>query len=128
MVIGGKQYREGFQVSTLKMCLGGNWTWTWHIAALYSDFTACVGLASGDTDPATLSFLGPSGNPMPFRADGRLVRQTTLFAGLPTNVFVGTAQLLNLTIRTTTSGAVIGFGDDSLNVGSTPAVQCVALA
>ena len=124
IVMGDKEYRQGFQVSTLKMCAGGTWTWTWHIAALYTDFTACVGLASGDTDPALLSFLGPTGKALTFGADGRTVYQTTLFAGLPTSVFLSTTQLLNITIRTSTAGATIGFGNDSLNVRATPAVQC----
>jgi hypothetical protein len=124
IVMGGKAYRQGFQVSTLKMCLSGTWTWTWHIAALYTDLTACVGLVSDDTDPATLSFLGPTGKALTFGADGRTVYQTTLFAGLPTSIFLSTTQLLNLTIRTSTAGAIIGFGNDSLNVRATPALAC----
>jgi len=124
IAIGGKEYRQGFQVSTLKVCAGGTWTWTWHIAALYTDFTACVGLASGDTDPATLSFLGPTGKALTFGADGRTVYQTTLFAGLPTSVFLSTTQLLNLTIQTSTAAAIIGFGNDSLNMRARPVVQC----
>lgn len=36
-----------------------------------------LGLASGDTDPGTLSFLGPGGGPTAFQAENRALYQIT---------------------------------------------------
>jgi hypothetical protein len=79
------------------------------MALVFSPLMLLPGLASGDTDPATLSFLGPTGKALTFGADGRTVYQTTLFAGLPTSVFLSTTQLLNLIIQTSTADAIVGF-------------------
>ena len=124
IVMGGTQYAQGFELATPGICLATNWTWTWHIAGHYSGFSACVGLAGGDTSPATLSFLGPTGGALKFGADGTLVHSTTLVAGLPTFVTLGTERLMNLVIRTTTSKATIGFGDDGLYLGGVPVKEC----
>jgi hypothetical protein len=124
LTVGGRARTQGFEISTASRCKGP-WTWTWHIAGLDSQgFTACVGLAGGDTHPATLSFVGPKGALMDFRADGRWVHETTLLAGYPTDVLVTTWLVPNLVVRTTTAGASIGFVDDSLSAGSVPARQC----
>jgi hypothetical protein len=122
--MGGTKYPEGFQVSSQGYCAATIWTWTWHLGGHYSGFAACVGLAGGDTKPATLSFVGPKGMPTVFQADGVQVRATTLVAGLPTFVIVGTTHLMNLIIRTTTAWATIGFGDDGLYPGDVPVREC----
>ena len=124
LIMGGKERAWGFQVSTRARC-HGSWTWTWHIAGLYSQgFTACVGLAGGDTEPATLSFVGPHGGLIAFRAGGRSVHQATLLARYPTDVLVTTWRVPSWVIRTTTPGATISFANDSLSPGPVPARQC----
>ncbi len=123
--MGGAQFLHGFQVSVSRECAGRwTWTWTWHLAGRYSGFSGCVGLAAGDTQPATLSFVGHNGSPILFEADGQQVRSTTLVAGLPTFVKLGTVHLMNLIIRTGTAGASIGFGNDGLFVGDIPVREC----
>lgn len=123
--MGGAQFLHGFQVSVSWLCSGKwTWTWTWHLAGRYSGFSACVGLAAGDTQPATLSFGGPNGSPMLFEADGQRVRTSTLVAGVPTYVSLTTVHLMNLTIRVGTPGADVGFGNDDLFVGHTPVREC----
>jgi hypothetical protein len=122
--MGGTKYPEGFQVSTPGYCAATTWTWTWHLGGHYSGFAACVGLAGGDTKPAILSFVATNGSPMRFGADGLQVRSTTLVAGRPTFVIVGTTHLMNLIIRTTRGWATIGFGDDGLYRGNIPVKQC----
>jgi hypothetical protein len=77
------------------------------LAGRYSGFSGCIGLAAGDTQPATLSFVGRNGRPMLFEADGQQVRSTTLVTGLPTFVTLGTVHLMNVIIRTGTAGATI---------------------
>ena len=121
--MGGTEYLQGFQLSTSSVC-SGTWTWTWHLAGRYSGLAGCVGLAGGDTQPATLSFVGPKGNPMLFQADGQQVYMTTLVAGLPTFVTLETAHLMNIIIRTGTRGATIGFGNDALYLGGITAREC----
>jgi hypothetical protein len=113
--MGRATYRSGFQVTTDPVFpCGGTWTWAWHIANDYRTFTAYVGLGSGDTQPAILSFPGPSGKPLTFRADGYLVKQALLVAGLPTKVSINVAGAVDLVVETTTSGATIDFGNDAL--------------
>ncbi len=127
--MGGAQFLHGFQVSAFHFAApgvscSGTWTWTWHLAGRYSGFSACVGLAGSDTQPATLSFVGPNGSPMLFGADGQQVRTTTLVAGLPTFVTLDTVHVMNLIIRTTTRGATIGLADNGLYVGDIPVRDC----
>jgi hypothetical protein len=116
LVMGGTTYPRGFQVRAVPQfyICGGHWTWAWHIANDYRTFAAYIGLDSDDTQPATLSFPGPTGKPLTFRADGYLVKQTLLVAGLPTKVTMNVAGTLNLVVETTTVGATIDFGDDIL--------------
>jgi hypothetical protein len=86
----------------------------WHIGGRYRTFTALVGLDATDTRPATLSFVGPTGKPETFRADGHPVQRTILISGLPTAVTMNIVGMLNFVVETTTAGATIDFGDDTL--------------
>lgn len=113
LVMAHTTYHRGFQVTTLNVC-GGAWTWAWHIGGQYRAFTAKVGLDSTDTRPATLSFVGPTGRPLSFRADGHAVKQTVLISGLPTDVTINLVGALNLVIRTTAAGATLDFANDAL--------------
>jgi hypothetical protein len=61
-----------------------------------------------------LSFLGPTGKPLTFRADGYAVKRTLLISGLPTNVTINLVGALNFVVETTTAGATIDFADDML--------------
>jgi hypothetical protein len=80
----------------------------------YRTFTAFVGLDATDTWAATFSFVGPSGKREAFRADGHTVQQTVLISGLPTAVTLNIAGMINFIIETTTAGATIDFGNDTL--------------
>lgn len=113
MVMAGTTYHRGFQLSTSSVC-GSTWTWAWHLAGRYRSFTVSVGLDATDTRPATLAFKALTGRPITFRADGHLVSSTVLISGLPTTVTMNATGLLSLVIQTTTGGATIDFGADTL--------------
>ena len=113
LVMANTTYHRGFQVTTLSVC-GGTWTWAWHIGGQYRTFTAEVGLDSTDTRPATLSFVGPTGKPLSFRADGHAVKRTVLISGLPTHVAINLVGALNFVLESTTAGATIDLANDVL--------------
>jgi hypothetical protein len=113
LVMANSVYHHGFQVTTGNFC-SGTWTWAWHIGGHYLAFTAEVGLATTDTRPATLSFVGPAGRPLSFRADGHSVKQTVLISGLPTKITMNLVGALNFVVETTAAGATIDFANDVL--------------
>ncbi len=109
----GTTYNRGFQTTTSAYC-GSIWTWAWHVGGHYRNFSALVGLDATYAGMASLSFIGSTGNPIPFHADGHLVQRTTLISGLPTAISVKLTGVLNFGIETTTGATTIDFGNDDL--------------
>ena len=109
----GATYNRGFQTTTSAYC-GSIWTWAWHIGGHYRSFTALVGLDAADAGMASLSFIGSTGNQIPFRADGHLVQRTTLISGLPTAVTIKLIGVLNFGVETTAGATTIDFANDDL--------------
>lgn len=80
----------------------------------YRDFSALVGLDATDTGIVYLSFIGSTGNQIPFRADGHLAERTTLISVLPAAVTVKLTGVLNFGMETTTGKATIDVANDNL--------------
>ena len=111
--MGGESYYEGFQLTTNIEC-SGTWAWTWHIGGRYRTFTALVGLDSTNPTAAPIVFVGPNGKPLTFTADGRLVKELTLYAGVPMNISISVIGHPNIILKTTAGGVTIDFANDHL--------------
>jgi hypothetical protein len=111
--MGGESYYEGFQLTTNIAC-SGTWAWTWHIGGWYRTFTALVGLDSTNPTAAPIVFVGPNGKPLTFTADGRLVKELTLYTGVPTNISISVIGYQNFILKTTAGGVTIDFANDHL--------------
>jgi len=109
----GTTYNRGFQTTTSAYC-GTIWTWAWHIGGHYRTFSALVGLDATEAGQTSLSFIGSTGNQIPFRADGHLVQRTIPISGLPTAVRINLTGVLNFGVETTSGAATIDFANDNL--------------
>jgi Protein kinase domain len=124
LAMAGQTYQHGFQVVTDEYCGGAGpiaqETWAWHIAGLFEELTALVGLDTTNSTAATLEFLGPDNKPLKFTADGASVSVANLVSGAPTKIVLDLKGALNITVETAVtnpgpqSQATIDFANDNL--------------
>jgi hypothetical protein len=115
LVMGGQTYSNGFQFATDGSNCVDNWTW--HIGGLFKTFRAIIGLDVTNTTAGSISFLGPNGKPLSFRAGNKAVTILNLVSGVPTNVVLSVAHDQNFIIVTSgTSGgsSTVDFANDAL--------------
>jgi hypothetical protein len=127
LAMAGQTYQHGFQVVTDEYCGGAGpiaeETWAWHVAGLFKNLTALVGLNTTNSTAATLEFLGPDNKPLKFTADGASVSVANLVSGAPTRIVLDLNGALNVTVETEVtnpgpeSQATIDFANDNLTYG-----------
>ncbi len=117
LTMAGRTYSSGLQLIVNYANFDHDCTdsWRWHLGPQFQKFTAEVGLDESDTLAASLAFLGPTGKPLGFTADGQTVNELDLYVGEPTNITIDVSGIMNFAILSNSNAAsTIDFVNDSL--------------